>query len=39
VIAALPSERAVADAAVQAVSCTIDSPAEPTGEEPGKGKS
>ncbi|MEH3117990.1 MAG: hypothetical protein PGN25_10460 [Methylorubrum populi] len=32
VIAALPSERALADAAVQAVSCTIDSPAEPTGE-------
>lgn len=38
VIAALPSERAVADAAVQAVSCTIDSPAEPTDEEPGRGK-
>ncbi len=36
VIAALPSERAVADAAVQAVSCTIDSPAEPTGEGDGK---
>ncbi len=29
VIAALPSERAEADAAVEAVSCSIDSPAEP----------
>ena len=35
VIAALPSQRAAADAAVQAVGCTIDSPAEPT--EDGKG--
>lgn len=39
VISALPSERAVADAAVQAVACTIDSPAEPTGDEAGNGKS
>ena len=36
VIAALPSQRAAADAAVQAVGCTIDSPAEPTAED-GKG--
>lgn len=32
-IAALPSQSAAADAAVQAVSCTIDSPAEPTAED------
>ena len=37
VVAALPSERARADAAVQAVSCTIDSPAEPTAEDDRKG--
>ena len=36
VVAALPSQRAAADAAVQAVGCTIDSPAEPTAED-GKG--
>jgi hypothetical protein len=28
VIAALPSQRAAADAAVQAVSCTVDSPGD-----------
>ncbi|KQP83050.1 hypothetical protein [Methylobacterium sp. Leaf117] len=32
IIAALPSQRATADAAVQAVSCTVDSPAD---EKPG----
>ncbi|MDR7035527.1 MULTISPECIES: DUF1254 domain-containing protein [Methylobacterium] len=36
VIAALPSQRAAANEAVQAVSCTIDSPSEEPGKEPGK---
>lgn len=33
VIAALPSQRSAANAAVQAVSCTVDSPAEETRDE------
>lgn len=34
VVAALPSQRAGANEAVQAVSCTIDVPSEPTDEKP-----
>lgn len=36
VIAALPSQRAMANDAVDAVSCSIDSPAEPEPDEPAK---
>ena len=38
VIAALPSQRAMANQAVEAVSCSIDAPAEPTGDEATKPK-
>lgn len=36
VMAALPSQRAMANAAVEGVSCSIDSPEEPTDPEPAR---